>query len=62
LPELFYIPVSANIRKHDKECSQTDGQATDLLSGKAETISFASDKPVAVDLPEWGGKILKMTI
>ena len=37
-------------------------QATDLLSGKDETISFASDKPVAVDLPEWGGKILKMTI
>ena len=60
------VHLSVNIPYHAFEYLQIPEyktvQVTDLLSGKAETISFASDKPVAVDLPEWGGKILKMTI
>ena len=60
------VHLSVNIPYHAFEYLQIPEyktvQATDLLSGKDETISFASDKPVAVDLPEWGGKILKMTI
>lgn len=60
------VHLSVNIPYHAFEYLQIPEyktvQATDLLSGKAETISFASDKPVAVDLPEWSGKILKMTI
>lgn len=60
------MPVSVNVPRHAFEYLQMPEsesvQAVDLLTGEKETISFTSEKPVAVELPGWGGKILKMTI
>ena len=58
--------VSVNVPRHAFEYLQMpeseNVQTVDLLTGEKETISFTSVKPVAVELPGWGGKILKMTI
>lgn len=60
------MPVSVNVPRHAFEYLQMPEsesvQTVDLLTGEKETISFTSEKPVAVELPGWGGKILKMTI
>lgn len=60
------MPVSVNVPRHAFEYLQMPEsesvQAVDLLTGEKEPISFTSEKPVAVELPGWGGKILKMTI
>ena len=37
-------------------------KAKELLTGKAETISFTSARPTAVELPGWGAKLLKVKI
>ena len=34
--------------------------AQDLLSGKEEVISWMPDKPITLDLPALGGKMLKL--
>lgn len=36
--------------------------ATNLLDSQKETISFTASKPVAITLPAYGGKILKIKI
>ena len=60
------MPVSVNVPRHAFEYLQMPEsetvQTVDLLTGEKGTISFTSEKPVAVELPGWGGKILKMTI
>ena len=35
-------------------------KAKDQMTGKAETLSFTWEHPVALDLPGYGAKILKI--
>ena len=53
------IPLHAFEYLHLPHLAHT--QATDLLSGKAESVNLLPDKPVEVAVEGYGGKILKLT-
>ena len=60
------VHVSVNIPQHAFDYLQVpcmeSCKATDLLTGKKETISFTSSKPTTVNLPQLGGKMLKIQL
>lgn len=56
--------ISLNLPQHAFEyfemAPQEKCKAKDLMTGKAETLSFTWEHPVALDLPGYGAKILKI--
>lgn len=60
------VRVSVNIPRHAFDYLQmpclASCEATDLLTGKAVSISFTSDKPTSVNLPKLGGIMLKISL
>lgn len=58
------VHVSVNVPQHAFDCLQITPmeicQSHDLLTDAVEMLSFTPVKPVSVDLPAWGGKILKI--
>ena len=58
------VHVSVNVPQHAFDCLQITPmeicQSRDLLTDAVEMLSFTPVKPVSVDLPAWGGKILKI--
>lgn len=58
--------ISINIPEHAFDYlnipQRGEFNARELLTGKNETLNFSPTKPVTVEIPAWGGKILKIKL
>ena len=58
--------VAVNVPQHAfdfwKMSPMADVKAKDLLTDTVEQISFCADKPVVLDIPAFGGKMLKIRL
>ncbi len=62
--ESIPVRIGVNVPQHAFDFLQMPVMekytAQDLLSGKEEVISWMPDKPITLDLPALGGKMLKI--
>ena len=62
--ESIPVRIGVNVPQHAFDFLQMPVMekytAQDLLSGKEEVISWMPDKPITLDLPTLGGKMLKL--